>query len=1163
MDKGQIEVESLNIVSNTGKYDLTAFRQRLKKRGLSAPKIFDIAPEPDIANKRKDIEEISSVSKKDDMEETGGESKVTVSKIGKVTLPGEKKPRKKREKKPIEEIVLEVPATLIEVDDVPIGDRMPPKEPSVNIKAPAYYLNNREYFINFINSIFKKYADTLKIESKQDITCDDLKLGADKGFNLMIHQQIVRDYINLYTPYRGLLLYHGLGAGKTCASIAIAEGIKNENRVFVMTPASLRTNYLSELKHCGDPIYKINQYWEKVNTNGNLHIEKALSEVLNLSVAHIRKKGWVWMVNVKKPSNFESLSAKDQKSIDTQINIMMQHKYTFINYNGIRHNHLDNLIRERAIGNNEEDDREEGDKKEDESLPNSNPFDNSVIVIDEAHNFVSRIVNKIKSSGKIRKNKQTPLAIRLYELILNANNCRVVFLTGTPIINYPNEIGVLFNMLRGYIKTYYFKLETNNTRKKINQKYITDLFKKEKIIDYIEYRPSKTTLIVTRNPFGFINKLKKKGENIVYAGVSSDMRGQKNDTIFQSKIFKVLSKNKISIIKQQSKVENHKALPDTLEVFKNMFINKTTGEITDANLFKRRIIGLTSYFRSASESLLPTYSNIPKVFHIEMSDHQLGLYESARAAERREEKRNATKKIKQGPDIYAETKSSYRIFSRAFCNFVFPNVIVKDKSDREYLLNRPMPKSEQTIEDAISTKRTKEERKAGIKKTELDEDVIDGATLEDKLQNIDGLYSQDDSRDIDKNIKEQTDSTYKERIDKALKLLELHADKYLSPSGLAEYSPKFLQILKNIQNKDNVGLHLLYTQFRRIEGIGVFSRIMDQNGFTRFKISNASGTWQLDIAEIDKGKQTYALYTGTETADEKEIIRNIFNGSWDSIPSTLAAQLREKHVNNNLGEVIKVLMITSSGSEGITLKNTRFVHIVEPYWHPVRTDQVIGRARRICSHKDLPIELRTVEVFIYLMTFKESQIKGNPNAEEKQDRLPKITTALRDSKADKSKIDRKTLFTSDETLYEISNIKKTTTNSILKAIKESSVDCVLHSKSNSKEGLMCYSFGSPTVKSFSYKPNFLTEEKDIIQKQNLEGEKWEGYPITISGVKRVLKRENSKATGIAKKIGMIYDLESYEAAKVGKGNPVLIGRIRENPTKPGKLQFLKINHRDF
>ena len=77
-----------------------------------------------------------------------------------------------------------------------------------------------------------------------------------------MHQKIVRDYINNYTPYRGLLLYHGLGSGKTCSSIAIAEGIKTHKQIIVMTPASLQTNFFSELKKCGDPLYKYNQYWE-------------------------------------------------------------------------------------------------------------------------------------------------------------------------------------------------------------------------------------------------------------------------------------------------------------------------------------------------------------------------------------------------------------------------------------------------------------------------------------------------------------------------------------------------------------------------------------------------------------------------------------------------------------------------------------------------------------------------------------------------------------------------------------------------------------------------------------------------------------------------------------------------------------------------------------
>ena len=68
-----------------------------------------------------------------------------------------------------------------------------------------------------------------------------------------------------------------------------------------------------------------------------------------------------------------------------------------------------------------------------------------------------------------------------------------------------------------------------------------------------------------------------------------------------------------------------------------------------------------------------------------------------------------------------------------------------------------------------------------------------------------------------------------------------------------------------------------------------------------------------------------------------------------------------------MGEVIKVFMITSSGSEGINLRNTRYVHLTDPYWHPVRSEQIIGRARRICSHKDLPPALQSVEVFVYLM----------------------------------------------------------------------------------------------------------------------------------------------------------------------------------------------------
>ena len=92
--------------------------------------------------------------------------------------------------------------------------------------------------------------------------------------------------------------------------------------------------------------------------------------------------------------------------------------------------------------------------------------------------------------------------------------------------------------------------------------------------------------------------------------------------------------------------------------------------------------------------------------------------------------------------------------------------------------------------------------------------------------------------------------------------------------------------------------------------------------------------------------------------------------------------------------------------EGISLKNVRYVHIIEPYWHPVRIEQVIGRARRICSHHSLPSAEREIRVFLYLMTFSEDFITND-----------KISIELK--LHDVSKLDKKTPITTDEALFEI------------------------------------------------------------------------------------------------------------------------------------------------
>jgi hypothetical protein len=119
------------------------------------------------------------------------------------------------------------------------------------------------------------------------------------------------------------------------------------------------------------------------------------------------------------------------------------------------------------------------------------------------------MVNKIKKEKAILENKRgekekqpTSLSLKLYEYLLRAENARVVLLSGTPIINYPNEFGILFNILRGNIKTWKFTL-TIKTSNKIDKVSLLAMLKSEKSLDYLDYSPANKLLTITRNPFGF------------------------------------------------------------------------------------------------------------------------------------------------------------------------------------------------------------------------------------------------------------------------------------------------------------------------------------------------------------------------------------------------------------------------------------------------------------------------------------------------------------------------------------------------------------------------------------------------------------------------------------------------------------------------------------
>ena len=958
-----------------------------------------------------------------------------------------------------------------------ITKRLPPPAQPITGVPPRFYLDNREIFINFMDRLFSRYKEQLAAE-QTGITCENR--NREGGFSLLTHQQIIRDYLNLYTPYRGLLLYHGLGAGKTCGSIAIAEGFKEAKQVIVMTPASLRTNYIEEIKKCGDHLYRKNQFWEFVRTGDNIDLINALSQALGLSPRYVQQNKGAWLVDAKKPPNLQDLSQEEKQNLDHQLDEMIAHKYQFINYNGLQQRHLDALTQDGTV----------------------NPFDNKVVIVDEAHNLVSRIVNKLKR-------KTGSLALVLYHHLMDARNCRVVMLTGTPMINYPNELAVLFNMLRGKIRTWTLKLRATTTQR-LSYETLSKVLKDMKTLDFMDFSPSTGILTISRNPQGFVDKYSSRGE---YGGVQRTDKSSSEDTIegFFAKLTKLLGKNKIEVA--PSTTENsYTALPDDFDSFSAYFLDPKDSGLKNKNLLQRRIVGLTSYFRSAQEQLMPKYdadAGDYQTVYIDMSDFQFGVYETARVAERKLEKRNAKKrKAAAGAgDVFDDTVSTYRIFSRAFCNFVFPREI-----------GRPMPGGDDDVEDASDMIEKVLEETAG-------QDLLDATNTETMLQTLDGSFTpKDEFVGDDAAMKTPEAAKYEARVQQALASLKEQSATFLTPEGLTTLSPKFLNVLENIRDPNHVGLHLVYSQFRTLEGVGILKLVLEQNGFVHFRVAkNASGQWTVATPMEDRGKPSFILYTGTESAEEKEILRNVFNSTWEYLPPSLVGELRAINASNYYGEIIKVIMLTAAGAEGITLKNVRYVHLTESYWHPVRTEQVIGRARRICSHEDLDPQYRTVQVMLYLMKFSQEQLSVDASIELRLN--------------DTSKFDGKSPVTSDQALYEISQIKSTITKQLLDAVKETAIDCSVHA-AGSGEGLACFNFGGTTPDKFAFTPSISNEEQDTVsQRLNQETVRWKAKELVKDGVKFAFREDKDE----------LYDYDSYVLALSNPGaRPRLLGTLERD-----------------
>lgn len=254
----------------------------------------------------------------------------------------------------------------------------------------------------------KEFFDTVQEDQlyNPETKGDEL---ANTEFELSPHQQFVRTFLSKQTPYNSLLLFHGLGTGKTCSAISVCEEMRdymrqtgNKRRIVIVASPNVQTNFRTQLfDH--RKLKKVNGTWTLKACTGN----KFLREI--------------------NPMNIKGLT---KTTIVKQVDKLIRQSYVFMGYQKFG-NYIEKLIQE-ATRNIDDKDRIKRRKKR----IIQQEFSNRMIVIDEVHNI--RI-------SEDNPNKQ--VANMLLEIVNYTDSMKLLLLSATPMFNNYREILWLLNLM--------------------------------------------------------------------------------------------------------------------------------------------------------------------------------------------------------------------------------------------------------------------------------------------------------------------------------------------------------------------------------------------------------------------------------------------------------------------------------------------------------------------------------------------------------------------------------------------------------------------------------------------------------------------------------------------------------------------------------------------
>ena len=221
---------------------------------------------------------------------------------------------------------------------------------------------------------------------------------------------------------------------------------------------------------------------------------------------------------------------------------------------------------------------------------------------------------------------------------------------------------------------------------------------------------------------------------------------------------------------------------------------------------------------------------------------------------------------------------------------------------------------------------------------------------------------------------------------------------------LPKYSSKIASICNIILN--STGLIIVYSQY--IDGgIVPMALALEEMGFSRYSSSG-------DMPSLFETPPTEALDAvsmkpKTQMADSAKFRPAkyvMITGDKSLSPHNAEEMKNISSSENKHGELVKVILISKAGSEGLDFKNIRQIHMLEPWYNLNRTEQIVGRGVRNLSHCGLPFDQRNVEIYMHSTILRENPIEEAVDiyiyrlAKKKADQIGRVTRLIKETAVD-------------------------------------------------------------------------------------------------------------------------------------------------------------------